>query len=325
MNFLNPVKILPTIVCVLLLLAINSGTAQPKLKTQEARSEGQSPQVRLNVIAVDQEGRTIADARAEDFRLKEEGAEQNLLHFSRDDRSLVYGLAIDNSGSLRQLMPHVIAAASRVINSGAVDDEAFVMRFVDSETIQTLQDFTTDKEALNGALEQLRVAPGQTALVDAIYVSVQKLNQRPDGERTRRRALIIITDGEDRVSRQTQAQLWRLLRASDVQVFAIGLTVQLDRLGGFTRPSPRDRATNFLTRLTQESGGRVFFPNSPAELSAVIEELARSLRTQYILGYVPTRQPRGGSYRRVQITLTDGANRQRRTAITRAGYTVPGN
>jgi Ca-activated chloride channel family protein len=103
----------------------------------------------------------------------------------------------------------------------------------------------------------------------------------------RRRALIVITDGEDRNSFYKQEQLFSRLREEDVQIFVIGFVNELDKETGFIRKSPKEKATMLINKLATETGGRAFFPESLSELPQIANEIVRDLRTQYVLSYNP--------------------------------------
>ncbi|HEX8851975.1 MAG TPA: hypothetical protein VF754_00730, partial [Pyrinomonadaceae bacterium] len=113
------------------------------------------------------------------------------------------------------------------------------------------------------------------------------------------------------------------LREEDVQIYVIGFVNELDREGGFIRKSQRTRAVQLLDRLAKETGGRAFYPTSLSELPQIAEDITKDLRTQYVLSYNPTNKRRDGSFRAVRVAVADAPGRDKRIAITRAGYTAP--
>jgi len=186
-------------------------------------------------------------------------------------------------------MGAVVTAAQALAYGNRPSDETFVVRFVSSDEIKMLQEFTADKTALVKAMETMYVEGGQTAALDALYVSADYLSKhaRPDAEGPRRHALVVITDGEDRASFYRYEQVIKLLREADVQVFAIGLTAELDGTGGLFGKSKRSKSTDFLEKLTSETGGRVFFAKKVMELKDAIVEIDKCLHAQYVVGFTP--------------------------------------
>lgn len=280
--------------------------------------------VNLQVRVIDRLNRPINDVRQDDFRVFEDGVPQTISFITKEEVPINYGLVIDNSGSLRSQIEKVIDTGKTIVGSNKQGDETFLIRFIDSEKIEMVQDFTPNKDTLIEALETLYVEGGQTAVIDAVYLAAERAGQYKKGDMNdrRRRALILVTDGEDRNSQYKQEQLFARLREADVQIFVIGFVNELDKEGGFIRKSPRDKAVNLLERLAKETGGRVFFPTSTSELPRIAEEITRDLRTQYVISYNPTNKTRDGSYRTVRVTVADAAARDKRIAITRPGYTA---
>jgi VWFA-related protein len=195
----------------------------------------------------------------------------------REPKPITYGIVIDASKSIGSQFKEVIEAAKMIVNNNKVGDETFLVRFVDSAHIDTLQDFTADKTALLGALDKLFTDLGQSAVVDAVYVSAQRVAQQTKADQ-RRSALILITDGEDRASYYKQDQLFALLRENKVEVFVIGLVNQLNNRKALLSKSAREKAVKFLQRLAQESGGRAFFLESSAELPGIANAIVSDLR-----------------------------------------------
>lgn len=280
--------------------------------------------VNLNVRVIDRANRSVNDARKEDFHVFENGVEQPVFEVSREEVPISYGLAVDTSLSLRTQLPQVIEAAKTIINSNKPGDETFLVRFIDSEKIETVQDFTSDKAALVDSIEDFYTEGGQTAVVDAVYLSadhVANYKKGNDLSDRRRRALIVVTDGEDRGSFYKPEQLFQNLKEEDVQIYVIGFVNELDKEGGLIKKSPRDRAVNLLKTMAEQTGGRAFFPTSLSELPAIANEITHDLRTQYIVSYSPTNKARDGSYRAIRVTVNDAPGREHRIALTRSGYT----
>ena len=277
--------------------------------------------VQLHVRVIDRNNRPINDVPQNAFRVFEDGAPQPIENFSREEVPISYGLAVDTSGSLRSQLQSVIDAGKTIINANKAGDETFLVRFISSDKIETVQDFTANKEMLMDGLDSFYVEGGQTAVIDAVYLSAEHVSdyrRGDDGDR-RRRALIVITDGEDRNSFYKQEQLFARLREEDVQIFVIGFVNELDKEAGLIRKSPREKAVQLINKLATETGGRAFFPDSIADLPQIANEIIRDLRTQYVIAYNPTNKAQDGTYRAIKVTVDQPTTGEKRIALTRNG------
>jgi Ca-activated chloride channel family protein len=303
----------------LLAAAATASMAQDSPKPAQMKIEDRL--VRLSVLVTDNSNRAVTDLRAEEFRVLEDGKPQALTYFAREELPVSYGLLIDTSGSMRIILGQIIDAGKGVVAGNKPKDETFVMRFTDSNNIQLEQGFTSNKYALEEALDNVYVEGGLTAVIDALDRSIDylKKNRRAGTEaRPRRQAIVLISDGEDRGSRaRTPDALLNRLREEDVQLFIVGLSKLGNMLGS------REKAASFLTRIAEATGGRAFFPKSTSEIPGVVDEISRDLRTQYTLGYVPTNPLPDGSYRKVQVSVPDSPNRKKLNVIARPGYVAP--
>ncbi|HEY5402715.1 MAG TPA: VWA domain-containing protein, partial [Pyrinomonadaceae bacterium] len=218
--------------------------------------------VQLHVRVIDRNNRPIDNVPRDQFHIFEDGVAQTVDSFTREEVPISYGLAVDTSGSLRSQLQSVIDAGKTIINSNKKGDETFLVRFISSDKIETVQDFTANKDLLMDGLDSFYVEGGQTAIIDAVYLSAEHVSEYRKGDEgdRRRRALIVITDGEDRNSFYKQEQLFARLREEDVQIFVIGFVNELDKETGFIRKSPREKATTLINKLATETGGRAFFP-----------------------------------------------------------------
>jgi Ca-activated chloride channel family protein len=281
--------------------------------------------VTLNVRVIDRNNRPIDNVRQNEFHIFEDGVAQPVEYFTREEVPISYGLAVDNSGSLRAQLQGVIDAGKTIINSNKPGDETFIIRFVDSSKIELKQDFTANKDSLIDTLDEFYIEGGQTAIIDAVYLAAEhtaEYKKGDDGDR-RRRALIVVSDGEDRNSVYSQQQLFARLRETDVQIYVIGFVDELDKEGGLIRKSSREKAVNLLNKLATETGGRAFYPQSLSELPQIAGEIVRDLRTQYVLAYNPTNKSRDGSFRSIKVAVDDASSHDKRIALTRNGRIAP--
>lgn len=278
--------------------------------------------VNLNVRVIDRTNRPINTLVQNDFKVYEDNVLQPIEFFSKSEVPTNYAIVIDNSGSLRFQLEKVIEASKTIVGTNRADDETSVVRFVSSDKIEVVQDFTSNKTDINDALDNLYVEGGQTAIIDAIYLAAEKVDSY---EKTRnpndkkRRALILVSDGEDRDSFYKEQQLYELLRESDVQIYAIGFINELSKEGGFIGKSPQGKAKAFLERLATETGGKVYFPNDISELGSIAQTISSELRTQYSIGYSPTNTAQSNGFKNIKVVVADGPKKEKRIAITRAG------
>jgi Ca-activated chloride channel family protein len=281
--------------------------------------------VTLNVRVIDRNNRPIDNVRQDEFRIMEDGVVQPIFSFTKEEVPISYGLAVDTSGSLRSQLPTVIDAAKTIINSNKTGDETFLVGFISSDKIETLKDFSSNKDDLIDAVDNLFTEGGQSAVVDAVYLAAEHVAEYKKGnmDDRRRRALILVTDGEDRDSYYKPDQLFARLREEDVQIYVIGFVNELEKEGGLIKKSPRERAVSLLTRLATDTGGRAFFPESIAELPAIADSIVRDLRTQYVVSYSPTNTAKDGSYRSIRVSVADASGKDKRIALTRNGYIAP--
>jgi Ca-activated chloride channel family protein len=277
--------------------------------------------VQLHVRVIDRNNRPIDNVPRADFHVFEDGVPQTIETFTREEVPISYGLAVDTSGSLRSQLQSVIDAGKTIINSNKAGDETFLVRFISSDKIETVQDFTSNKEMLMDGLDSFYVEGGQTAIIDAVYLSAEHVSEYKKGDEgdRRRRALIVITDGEDRNSFYKQEQLFARLREEDVQIYVIGFVNELDKEAGLIRKSPREKAVALINKLASETGGRAFFPESVAELPQIANDIIRDLRTQYVIAYNPTNKTQDGTYRAIKVTVDQASGSDKRIALTRTG------
>ncbi|HEX8634812.1 MAG TPA: VWA domain-containing protein [Pyrinomonadaceae bacterium] len=282
--------------------------------------------VNLNVRVIDRANRPVNDVRQEEFKIFEDGVPQQIFSFTRAEVPISYGLVVDNSGSMKTQLEKVIDATRTIIEQNKPGDETFLQRFVSSDEISILQDFTANKDDLIDAMDKMHTEGGQTAVLDAVYLAAEHVGKHKKGDPLndkRRRALILVTDGEDRSSYYKQAELFEFLRENDVQIYVIGFVNELETDSGFIRKSTKDKSVNLLNKIATETGGRAFYPMSLAELPGIADEITRDLRTQYVVSYSPTNKRRDGTFRKVNVRIEDTAKRDKRIAITRPGYTAP--
>jgi VWFA-related protein len=174
------------------------------------------------------------------------------------------------------------------------------------------------------------VEGGQSAVIDAIYLSAEKILQREKTEPSKRYALILISDGEERDSYHTREELFDLLNESEAQFFGIGLTRYLsDATSELTGKSQKTTAKNLIKSLAVKTGGAAFFiekknkDDFEAALIVALRAILTELNSQYVVGYDSTNQNRGDSARKLTVQIAEGANGAKRQAVIRESFVVP--
>jgi Ca-activated chloride channel family protein len=250
--------------------------------------------INLNVSVTDVSNRYVTDLKGPDFAVFEDGIRQELTLFNHEDLPISLSVLIDSSASMDEKIEVARGAATRFIKTLRPEDVAQVVQFNDRAT--TLQDFTADQTALAEAITRIQTS-GPTALHNAMYVALKDLQKQKRNE-LRRRAVVLLSDGEDTASLVSDEQLLDLARKTEISIYAISL-----RPKHVSDRQKFSQATHLLTALTQDTGGQVHFPNSLSELDSVYDRIAEELRTQYSLGYVSSNKRSDGKWRRIVVRV----------------------
>ena len=266
----------------------------------------ETERVVLHVTVVDRQDRFVTDLQRDAFVVTEDDRTQTLTYFAQEDVPVSIGLLIDNSGSMREKRRDVNAAALEFVKASNPEDEVFVVNF-DSEAYLD-QDFTSDLDRLQDALQRID-SRGGTALYDATAISLDHLIESGNKDYLKR-ALLIITDGEDTSSRMDLEILVRKLQSSHVTIYGIGLLADEERRAA-------KRAERHLKQLTAPTGGPAYFPISSEDVEPLVRRIAADIRNQYTLEYNRP-QDRPAGYRRIRVALKGKAKSN--TVRHRPGY-----
>ncbi|HEY4360774.1 MAG TPA: VWA domain-containing protein [Bryobacteraceae bacterium] len=268
--------------------------------------------VDLHVSVMDKNGKLITDVPEAAFKVTENGVEQPIKNFRREDVPVSMGILIDNSGSMRDKRTKVAAAAKALILASNPQDEDFIVNFNDDAFLD--QPFTSDVKKLSSVLDKLG-ASGGTAMRDAIRMSINYMKQKGTREK---KVLLVVTDGNDNTSEILQDQLMREVRESDVLIYAIGL---------LSEEEPRDAsaAKKALKALTEASGGLDYYPKDLSEVEKITPQVAHEIRNQYLLAYSPTNTALDGTFRQIRVTVKGYTNVRYRNGYyaTAAGQSKP--
>jgi Ca-activated chloride channel family protein len=271
--------------------------------------------VALNVTVTDPSNRYITDLGAEDFLVFEDSVRQEIGYFSRTSLSLSISLLLDSSASMEDKMRTTQEAASGFVQSLRPQDQAQVIDF--DSRVNVLAPFTSSKADLEKAIAST-VPGGSTSLYTAIYIALRELKKTEARgvEDLRRRAVIVLSDGEDTSSLVSFDEVLDLAKRSETAIYAIGIRSKDATWTG----KGYGQADFALRQLTTQTGGRVFFPSSVDELKTIYALISQELSSQYLVGYTSTNQKRDGAWRRLNVRTT----RAGATARTRMGYYAPG-
>jgi VWFA-related protein len=296
-------------------LFIVTGSVRPQAPPSPGRQNDEY-KISVNVEAVllhatvrDRKGIPVSGLDRSAFQVYEDGVLQPIQSFRYDDIPVTVGLVVDNSGSMRSKRPEVIAAALAFAGSSNPQDQMFVVNFNEhvSFGLPGNTPFTDQSAQLEIALSSI-AARGMTALYDAVAAALDRLKA---GDRDKK-VLIVISDGGDNASKLTLPQIVAMARKSDAIIYTIGLFDVEDE----------DRNPHVLAQLSKETGGEAFLPASISETLPICERIARDIRNQYTLTYVPTNRKADGAYRVIELKA-EAPGRGRLFARTRSGYYAP--
>jgi Ca-activated chloride channel family protein len=273
---------------------------------QEATFRSDTRLVVLNVSVFDQSGKIVRDLPQKAFTVYENGEKQTLSVFRQEDVPISLGLIVDNSASMTDKRGRVASAALALVKASNPQDEVFIIDF--NEKAVLAKEFTNNIKDLESALRNLD-AKGETAMRDALLLGIEHLRHRAHREK---KVLAVVTDGEDNSSVETQAHLAQVAQQNDVIVYAVGLL-------GAEEPESAARAKTQLNELTQQTGGRAWYPNDVADIANITPEIAHEIRNQYVLAYTPTNLAADGSFRKIRVDVDVPGVLLR----TRAGYYAP--
>jgi Ca-activated chloride channel homolog len=264
----------------------------------------------LHATVTDRRGGLVSNLGRQDFEVYEDGVPQHIRLFRDEDIPVTVGLVVDHSTTMRPKLAEVTAAALTFARSSNREDEMFVVNFNEkvSRGLPGTIRFTNSTAELKDAITAAP-AGGETALYDAIAKGLEELHA---GSRDKK-VLIVVSDGGDNASTHSVAQVMKLARQSSAVIYTIGI---------FDEEDP-DRNPGVLKRLAAETGGEAFFPDQLSQVVSICERIARDIRHQYTIGYVPSNPARDGTYRAIRV-LARAKGYGRLSVRTRTGYIAAG-
>ena len=269
--------------------------------------------VNLDVTVVDQNNNPVFNLKKEDFSVFEDKVKQTIESVNREEVPVSFGMVIDTSGSMRSKLQTVTDSAVSLVKQMRQDDEAFVASF--KAEPELVQDFTSDRRELEDALGELYTSGG-TALLDAIIATADYAQEK--GKR-RRKALVIFSDGMERNSAFTEKEVIEAINENDVQVYLVGFVDEEAEEKGVYGDSSLQEAKRLLSLIADDSGGRAFFPKNINEIPAIADQIAKDLRSQYVVSYLPSNYNLDGAFHTVKVIVNSQGSRKL-IARTRLGY-----
>ncbi len=262
----------------------------------------------VNVSVSDSLNRYVTGLDQDHFQVFENKVEQEIVHFNQHYAPVSVGIIFDISGSMKENanIKKAKNAITQFLEYGNPEDEYLLITF--NHTTKLVRDFSEKESALQNDI-LFQKPGGNTSLYDAVYMGLSYVMEG----KNEKKALILITDGEDNSSRYSVGEIREFAKESSVQIYSIG------QLGdnGYGMPIIRD--------IVGITGGRAFFPGNFNELDYYIDLIHAELRNQYVLGYRPTNQDHDGKWRRIQVKLDAPKGLPKLKVHAREGYYAPKN
>ena len=298
----------------LFLLACSAGFAQVPEATPPDEDPAKPINVKTDLVTLtltvtDLYGRYVSGLTKNAFSVFDNNQEQEVTFFSDSDAPVSVGILFDVSDSMSgEKIGKARKALERFINTSHPSDEYFLIAF--NEKAQLLLDRTRDGESV---LQKLTLVKpnGSTALYDAVYLGAEKVTRGSH----QKKAMLVISDGQDNSSRYNFGEVRRLLKESDVVTYGIGITDGRDA-GSATGM----QGQAFLDELSSVTGGKSFYPQTDVEMDEIFERIALELRHQYSIGYLPNDFKTDGKYRKVKVKVKPPRGLPRLTVRGREGY-----
>jgi Ca-activated chloride channel homolog len=260
----------------------------------------------LNATVRDGKNNFVLGLAQEDFQVYEDGILQQIEYFGRADIPVTVGIVIDNSTTMGVKRAEVVAAALVFARASNPEDQMFVVHFNENVSLGLPENmpFTSKVDQLENALSRI-AAYGMTALYDAVDLALNHLNKG----NLDKKVLIVIADGEDNASKQSQEKILATAGRSNAIIYTIDIFDETNR----------DRNPRVLKQLAKATGGEAFLPDSITEIVSICKQIALDIRSQYAIAYMPANNKQDGKFRAIKVTARTKDGR-RLSVRTRAGY-----
>jgi Ca-activated chloride channel homolog len=258
----------------------------------------------LPVSVLNKDGKLITDLQQKSFKVFENGVEQPIKIFRREDVPISLGIIIDNSGSMREKRQKVETASLDLVRASNKQDEVFIVNFNDDPYLDV--PMTSDMKKMEEGIARID-SRGGTAMREAINGALDYVKK--EGHR-QKKVLLVITDGNDNASTISLEKLVGRAQQSEVLIYCIGLLNEEER-------HEARLAKRALDSISRDSGGVAFYPKSAADVDAIALQVAHEIRNQYTIAYSPTVPQMDGSFRQIKVTVNSPGHP---TVRTRTGY-----
>ncbi len=299
--------------------AQTQGPAKPQKKSDSSQikpSEGIKTEVSLalvNITVTDPLNRLVTGLEKENFRVFEDGVEQEVVTMSSEDVPVSIGLIFDMSGSMSDKVDKARQAAVQFMRTANPLDQFFLVSFNDRAELTS--GFTSSVEELQNRM-MFTESKGRTALLDAVYLGLSQMR----GAHNAKRALLIISDGGDNHSRYNESDVKNFVKEADCQIYAIGI---YDSIGIRSRTAEELNGPSLLSEMTELTGGRVFPVGNISELPDIAAKIGMELRNQYVLGYKPSNAQHNGVWRKIKVKLRPPKGLPPLNVYAKTGYYAP--
>jgi Ca-activated chloride channel homolog len=270
--------------------------------------------VLIPVHATSHTGTSVTNLLEPNFRVFEDGVQQNISYFAKQDAPLSVGLVFDSSGSMTNKVHKSAGAAAAFFKTANSGDEFFLVEFGERPKLE--MPFTFDPDLIYRKIARSRPF-GRTSLIDAIHLALMQMKQA----RNSRRAIVILSDGGDNHSRLTRGEIKSALLESNVQMYAIG--IYNDDAAASKRTVEEENGPDLLDEFALETGGYVYPVTNLGELESASTALGNALRNEYLLGYLPSNASRDGKYRHVKVDVLNPPSTPALRVSYRHGYYAP--
>lgn len=285
-----------------LIAAVAAPQDRPTLFDAEVRI------VLVPTTVMDRRGATVSGLRSDAFVVREDNLPQRIASFGEEDVPVSIGLVFDCSGSMRQVLPKAKVVLKAFFEASNPEDEAFLYTVASRPNRDS--GFTQDFNSLIGHMI-FADAGGSTALVDTILAAVRQSRTA----HRERKALLVISDGMDNHSRYSRGELIAAALEADLQIYSI--TVYDPPLTKKPIELREERqGVSFLEEITRRTGGVQVTVRTAREMDDAAQSVARAMRDQYLIGYVPGGAPLNGAWRAIEVSL----NVSNAKAYSRSGY-----
>ena len=266
--------------------------------------------VQVPMTVTDPMNRLVTGLEKENFAVYDNNSPQTIKYFSTQDSPLTVGIVFDLSGSMSSKFVRARKALTEFLRTSNPQDEFFVVGFNDRPAV--IVDYTSDVDDVEARMVMLK-PENRTALIDAVYLGVDKLRQA----KYERKALLVISDGGDNRSRYTEGELRRVVRESDLQIYSIGI------FDTYAPTTEEQMGPVLLNDICEMTGGRMFKVADVADLGDIASRISAELRNEYVVGYTPTEVKHDGNWRKLKVRLLPPPGLPQLTVHFRQGYYAP--